>query len=251
MNRSTTTTSRPHELQIDECRNSSDYTIKVAIAKLYRTASATELIPVFKALADAKPVFEARPGPLLHLPVVGHAQGRAAEELADGVAGRGGGRRHVRPLRDHRRVRRRRRATPPRSPGSRLRGCRRPLRHQDRFQGPDGEREERPREDASPREAAQAAVDEVWGWLTQYNFTANGRRSRRSGCFRDVMNAGSRTLGFCDETGVYVADDQASARGKPLLKTALEECIHWVTKAGDNSRDLQDCAFRLIVEILA
>ena len=65
------------------------------------------------------------------------------------------------------------------------------------------------------------------------------------------MDAGSRTLGFCDETGIYVADDQASARSKPLLKTALEECIHWVTKAGDNSRDLQDCAFRMIVEILA
>jgi hypothetical protein len=61
------------------------------------------------------------------------------------------------------------------------------------------------------------------------------------GCFRDVMNGGSRTLGFCDETGVYIADDQASARSKPLLKTALEECVHWVTKAGDNSRDLQDC----------
>jgi len=35
------------------------------------------------------------------------------------------------------------------------------------------------------------------------------------------------------------------------LKTALEECIHWVTKAGDNSRDLQDFAFRMVVEILA
>ena len=40
------------------------------------------------------------------------------------------------------------------------------------------------------------------------------------------------------------------ARSKPLLKTALEECIHWVTRAGDASRDLQDLAFRMIVEIL-
>ena len=37
---------------------------------------------------------------------------------------------------------------------------------------------------------------------------------------------------------------------KAVLKTALEECIHWITKAGDNSRDLQDFAFRMIVEIL-
>ena len=46
------------ELQIDECRNSSDYTIKAAIAKLYRKASAPELVPVFKALVDQKPTFE-------------------------------------------------------------------------------------------------------------------------------------------------------------------------------------------------
>ena len=71
---------KTNELQIDECRNSSDYTIKVAIAKLYRSASVTELISVFKALANAKPVFEAAAGPLLHLPVVGDAQGRAQED---------------------------------------------------------------------------------------------------------------------------------------------------------------------------
>ena len=57
-------------------------------------------------------------------------------------------------------------------------------------------------------EAAQAALDEVWGWLTQYNLTANVEKPA-VGCFRSVMDAGSRTLGFCDETGVYVADDQA------------------------------------------
>jgi hypothetical protein len=31
----------------------------------------------------------------------------------------------------------------------------------------------------------------------------------------------------------------------------LEEVLHWVTKAGDNSKDLQNFAFCLIVEILA
>jgi hypothetical protein len=98
-------------------------------------------------------------------------------------------------------------------------------------------------------EAAQAAVDEVWGWLTKYNL-ANGAEKPVVGCFRDVMDAGTRTLGFCDETGVYIADDQGSARSKPLLKTALEECVHWVTRAGDASRDLQDLGFRMIVEIL-
>ena len=54
-----------------------------------------------------------------------------------------------------------------------------------------------------------AAVDEVWGWLTKYNLT-NDLEIPFVGCFRDVMNGGSRTLGFCDESGVYFADDHAS-----------------------------------------
>ena len=42
-----------------------------------------------------------------------------------------------------------------------------------------------------------------------------------------LMNAGSRTMGFRDEAGVYIADDQASGEGvnKAVLKTALEECL--------------------------
>ena len=46
-------------MQIDECRNASDYTVKAAIAKLYRKATASELVPVFKALVEQKPAFEA------------------------------------------------------------------------------------------------------------------------------------------------------------------------------------------------
>ena len=71
------------------------------------------------------------------------------------------------------------------------------------------------------------------------------------GTFRDVMNAGSRTMGFCDETGVYIADDHCEGINKAMLKTALEECVHWVTKATDCSRDFQDLLLRLAVEMAA
>ena len=240
---------KTHELQIDECRNSSDYTIKVAIAKLYRSASVTELISVFDALANAKPVFEARLDPYYICPSYDTPkeehkknwqqawQAVAADAVMCGpsptIAEFVGRKGHaVRTLQaasfvnaaaqfgittEHKVL-----------TGNEKNGF----------------------EKMRPTEAAQAALDEVWGWLTQYNFTANVEKPA-VGCFRSLMDAGSRTLGFCDETAIYVADDQASARGKPLLKTVLEECIHWITKAGDNSRDLQDCAFRLIVEILA
>lgn len=98
-------------------------------------------------------------------------------------------------------------------------------------------------------EAAQAAVDEVWGWLVLYNLTDDVEKPL-VGCFRDVMSGGARTFGFCDESGVYIADDQASARSERLLKTALEECVHWCTKATDCSRDFQDLLLRMLVEIL-
>jgi hypothetical protein len=122
---------KPSELQIDECRNSSEYTIKAAIAKLYRKASAPELVPVFKALVDQKVAFEGVPGPALHLPLVGDAEGRAAAGMADGVAGRGGGCRHVRPIHDHRRVCTAEGLRRQDHQGPRHRGGGQPLRHQD------------------------------------------------------------------------------------------------------------------------
>ena len=64
------------------------------------------------------------------------------------------------------------------------------------------------------------------------------------------MSAGSRVLGFCDDTGVYIEASHASGITKMVLKTALEEVVHWVTKATDNSRDFQDYLLQLLVETL-
>ncbi len=43
-------------LEIDESRNSSDYAIRAAVARLYRQASTPELVPVFQALVDQKTI---------------------------------------------------------------------------------------------------------------------------------------------------------------------------------------------------
>ena len=51
------------ELAIDESRNSSDYAIRASIAKLYRKATVAELVPVFQALIEIKPVFESHLDP--------------------------------------------------------------------------------------------------------------------------------------------------------------------------------------------
>ena len=236
------------ELQIDESRNSSDYAIRAAIARLYRRASATELVPVFQALVDQKPCFEEHLDPDYIIsswdkPKVEQEtawkqawQAVAADAVLCGPSStlvefveRKGY--DAKPIKSQNMVEAARRF-----------GIRTDAQVLT-------ENEKKGREKLPATEVAQAAVDEVWGWLTTYNL-ANGATKPPVGCFRDVMSAGTRTLGFCDDEGVYIADDQASARSKPLLKTALEECSHWVTKAGDNSRDLQDIAFRMVVEIL-
>ena len=46
------------QLEIDESRNSSDYAIRAAVARLYRQASTPELVPVFQALVDQKTIYE-------------------------------------------------------------------------------------------------------------------------------------------------------------------------------------------------
>ncbi len=239
------------ELQIDECRNSSDYAIKAAVAKLYHKASAAELVPVFKALVDQKPAFEAVLDSYYILPswetpkeeqqknwqqawqaVASDAVlcGPSAT-IAEFVERKG----HV--------------ARPVFASGFVDAAARFGIKTV--VEGLTAN-EQKSREKLPATPAAEAAVDTVWGWLTTYKLT-NGTERPLVGCFRDAMNAGSRTMGFCDETGVYIADDQASGEGvnKAVLKTALEECLHWITKAGDNSRDLQDFAFRMIVEILS
>ncbi len=237
------------ELQIDECRNASDYTVKAAIAKLYRKATTTELVPVFKALVEQKPTFEASLDPHYICPsweTPKEEQQKAwqtawqavaadavmcgpSATIADFVQRKGHDAKIIK------------------APGIVEAASRFGIRTDSKVLT---ETEWNGREIIPATETAQAAVDEVWDWLTRYKLT-NDLEKPPVGCFRDVMNGGGRTLGFCDDTGVYIADDQASARSKPLLKTALEECIHWVTKAGDASRDLQDLAFRMIVEILA
>jgi hypothetical protein len=240
---------KPDELPIDECRNSSNYAIKAAIAKLYRKASALELVPVFKTLIEQRPTFEASLDPYYICPSYETPkpeqqqawqqawQAVAADAvmcgpsitLADFVRKKGHDAKIIR------------------APGIVEVAARFGIKTDSKVLT---ENEQKGREKLPASPAAQAAVDEVWGWLTNWNMT-NGKEKPPVGCFHDVMNGGSRTFGFCDDTGVYIADDQASDWSKPLLKTALEEVTHWTTGATDLSRDFQDFLLRLVVEFAA
>ncbi len=236
------------QLEIDESRNSSDYAIRAAVARLYRQASTPELVPVFQALVDQKTIYEEHLDPDYMLSMWDkpkEEQTRAWQQAWQAVAADAvlcGPSVAIAEF-----IQRKGHAVQTVPSANIVQAAHRfgvKTEHQVL-----SENEKKGREKTPATEAAVAAVDEVWGWLTKNNLT-NDLEIPFVGCFRDVMNGGSRTLGFCDESGVYFADDHASARSKMLLKTALEECVHWATKAGDNSRDLQDSAFRLVVEIL-
>ena len=96
-------------------------------------------------------------------------------------------------------------------------------------------------------EEAIAAVDRVWLWLERLSMT-NGKSRPGVHCFRDLMNAGSETFGYYENGAVYIREDQG---GKYLLKVALEECVHYVTGATDNSRDFQNFLIDMAVELAA
>lgn len=109
--------------------------------------------------------------------------------------------------------------------------------------------------DATPD--ATAAVDWVWSVVEGHGMT-NGKAKPPVKCFRQIMQGGAQTLGFYRNGVVYFNTDIAgygtlegglSVLSQQLLTTALEELAHYVTEAGDNSRDFQDYVLNLAVKI--
>ncbi len=96
---------------------------------------------------------------------------------------------------------------------------------------------------------AQAAVE--WAWtLCELVDLVGGREKPEVFCFQQVGESESQTNGYCDSEGVHVHVDIANdGINNELKKTALEEVVHWVTGATDNSRDFQSFLIDLIVGV--
>jgi hypothetical protein len=240
---------RAGQLRIDESRNSTEYEVKAAAARVMRSAEVAELVPMFQSLLNLEATYEANLDPHYICPswtepsetekknwqsawqsVAGEAVlCGASSTIAEFVEKKG---RTAKCIMSAGIVEAAGRFGIPTSTS---------VRSATELTG---------REKLPPTSSAIQAVDKVWGWLEGLKLT-NGKLKPPVGCFRDVMDAGSRTLGFCDETGVYIADDQASGINQMVLKTALEEVVHWITGATDCSRDFQDFLLRMIIEIAA
>jgi len=106
------------------------------------------------------------------------------------------------------------------------------------------------REDALVTLAAIKAVETAWSWLVSLGMT-NNREIPTVECYRELTNAEVDTMGYYCDGVVHIREDIASGDSKYLLKTAFEEVVHHVTKAGDGSRDIQNFLIDMIVEIAA
>jgi len=96
-------------------------------------------------------------------------------------------------------------------------------------------------------DAAFNAVQEVWGWVEAADMTF-GKPRPVTKCFKQLMDGEGETLGYCvlGSGEVHIREDLA---GKLALKTAIEEVAHHITGSTDCSRDFQNFAFDMIVEL--
>jgi len=234
------------DITIDESRNSSDYSVRAACAKALRSASADQLVPFLRSLTAMESSFESGLDPYYlcsncyepsakekgnwsaaWTAVAGDAVLCGSHATVDFVARKGF---TAKPILAQNLV----------EPLGRL-GIK-----TDTQVLTSSEKKGHDKIEATP--AAQAAVNRVWGWIENCHMT-NGRAKPYVGSFRAIQSADAKLNGFCDEDGVFLEESHASGLTKDVLQTALEECIHWCTGSGDKSRDLQEFAFRMIVEM--
>jgi hypothetical protein len=111
------------------------------------------------------------------------------------------------------------------------------------------ENEAKGREIVPATDAAVNAVNTVWSWLEALGQT-NGKDKPKVQGFRELMDAECETMGYYEGGDtVFLREDISTACNKFTLKVALEEVTHYVTGAADNSRDIQQFAFDMIVEL--
>jgi hypothetical protein len=110
--------------------------------------------------------------------------------------------------------------------------------------------EEKGREVIPATDAAIEAVNTVWSWLEALGMTKGKDKPKVRG-FRELASSESSIIGYWEEGSnvVHLREDISMACNKFTLKAALKEVIHYVTGSTDCSRDLQQFAFDCIVEL--
>lgn len=240
---------KAHEIEIDECRNLSEYIAKAAIARLYRnTKSRKDLARVFRALINGTTdILENNLDSFYLVPyatdedeqeVWKEAWYRAAGDAIpcpDGQEEQG----NFAIKKGFRVVKQ-----PSEIWGKALKA----FGITQLEQVLDGS-EQQGRKVTEPTGAAQRAVDKVWEWLDAVGMTQDKPQPEVKG-FDSIMNGETDTFGYV-LPGVSVVHLRNDIEGLMLIETALEEVVHYITGSTDGSRDIQDFVFRFITRWLA
>jgi hypothetical protein len=235
-----------NEIDIDECRNSSDYSVKAACARKLKNAETAELSQVMEATMNQRAVVEATfdEYDLTGYGDLNETQEEKWKNAWEAAAGpnavvcdnqfskdyseKKGHDSHIVPANWAKAIRKA--------------GVKSALDvlSIDEQRG-------RTTMDATPD--AQAAVD--WAWeLCQLTGLSGDREKPPVFCFQQIGTAESATKGYQDTEGVHIHIDTANAgQNNELRKTALEEVTHWITGATDNSRDFQNFLLDTIVSL--
>lgn len=96
---------------------------------------------------------------------------------------------------------------------------------------------------------ATKAVDWAWDVFSLCDLICE-REKPVIKCFKEIQKAERMTCGFVKDSIVYINVDIANdGQNKELKKTAVEEVAHYVTGATDNSRDFQSFLIDALVDV--
>lgn len=97
-------------------------------------------------------------------------------------------------------------------------------------------------------EVLDSEIRRLWSIITLHSMS-NGRACPQGRVFVQVMDAGCYKLGYYSDNMIYVNQDQLGVT-QSFTSLVLEEMVHHVTGAGDNSRDFQDYILRLLAKLV-
>lgn len=237
------------QLQIDECRNSSEYITRAACAKLMTNANVDILVTIMRSLVKCEDTFEsALDGDYIcsswQTPSVEAKRNwsDAWDEVNDGgaVLCKQGNPSVVKSIRK--------------------KGYRAITIQADNWvttaqrMGISNSadiltnHEEKGREILPPTDAAIKAVNTVWKWLEDLGMTRGRVKPKVMGYHESTE---SETWGFWEQDSdtVHLREDLSSAVDKVVLKVALEEVIHYITESVKHGHDIQQFLFGAIVEL--
>lgn len=236
-----------NDMKIDECRNSSIYTIRAACAKMLQNADAVKLAKIMKSEIDGVVTFESEfdADYLTDWDTMTETQSTRWHNAWDMAAGPDAVVVDNRFSKDY--VEKKGLAARTvKSPNWSNAISRAGIRSAFDVLSID---EQRGRTRIEATEFAQEAVNWAWTVFERAGLIGN-REKPEVFCFQEISMAESKNNGYTNAEGVHIHIDIANdGMNNELLKTAAEEVTHWITGATDNSLDFQNFLLDALVAV--